>query len=818
MSGEPAKTIDVESYEQRARAALVQGRLFAAAALILLLAWPFGEALLPEFWQFAGDLVMPLALVAAAFVFVGRSRRAHVQVEQARLAEAEVRAHRDELSGLLNVGAFRQRLRGLVADCARDGGTFALVALDLDNFKQINDRFGHVAGDEMIAAIGAAISSSIADDCVAARPAGDEFALLLPNAGKAEARATAERVADAIAAASLAALPRNQHVAVSASYGIALYPVDGADAEALTSGADRALHGAKVAKLGDLLRTDERSSQDVFFAIGEAIGQSLDPQQMVDNFCRAVAQSLRIDTAGIWLVQDNDSIEYLSGYAADAYWARRVQEIGPMPRLTATEGRQAGMIAGHPVYIDDAFSSAAIPDRFKPYTEAGAWFITAPISGERSMLVLSGRHALGPPPETGLVLAIARQAASALRNADAYQRARRQKEQLAALAGLGGFLIGDGDFEDRLGLVTRTIVEVTGFDTVTIDTEDPTGSRPFIRQFFGRNPDGQPMSDAQTRLWRTMRPALTEPAVSEFLAQANRPIVMEDPVRQVPEMYREIIAESGLRSVVVMPITWQAQLVGLMYVSAYRAHAFDEQDVMLMQTIAAQLAPSLQVASLHVALEQSYAELKDAHLQALLRLAYAAEARDPYTECHLQRIRAIAQAVAERMGVECGEREALGYGAVVHDLGKLRIPDSILMNPGSLSDDEWAQMKKHPEWGAEIIGDNAFYDVARQVALNHHERWDGSGYPRGIAGEEIPLAARIVSVADVYDALTSARPYKAAWASERALVELMRMRGRTLCPRCVDTFMELWREGEISRIDEETLNDSMELDFRLYAA
>jgi putative two-component system response regulator len=238
-----------------------------------------------------------------------------------------------------------------------------------------------------------------------------------------------------------------------------------------------------------------------------------------------------------------------------------------------------------------------------------------------------------------------------------------------------------------------------------------------------------------------------------------------------------------------------------------------------MHAIAAQLAPSLRVASLHLELEDSYGELKDAHLQALFRLAYAAEARDPYTECHLSRIRAIAQAIGRRMGIEGEYLESLGYGAITHDLGKLRIPDSILINPGSLSDDEWAQMKKHPEWGAEIIGDNAFYDVARQVALCHHERWDGSGYPNGLAGEEIPLAARVVSVADVYDALTSARPYKAAWPVERALVELMRMRGKTLCPASVDVFMELWREGEIGRIDAETEDESLSFDFRdLYAA
>lgn len=128
-------------------------------------------------------------------------------------------------------------------------------------------------------------------------------------------------------------------------------------------------------------------------------------------------------------------------------------------------------------------------------------------------------------------------------------------------------------------------------------------------------------------------------------------------------------------------------------------------------------------------------------------------------------------------------------------------------------------MKRHPEFGAEFLGKSPFYDVARQVAMHHHERWDGSGYPEGLKGEEIPLAARIVSVADVYDALTSDRPYKVAWPPERALVELLQLRGKTLCPYSVDAFLRLWNDGTIAQIEGESGHASFAFDFReRYAA
>jgi putative two-component system response regulator len=185
------------------------------------------------------------------------------------------------------------------------------------------------------------------------------------------------------------------------------------------------------------------------------------------------------------------------------------------------------------------------------------------------------------------------------------------------------------------------------------------------------------------------------------------------------------------------------------------------------------------------------AELNTTRMDILHRLGSAGEYRDNETGSHVIRVCHYSSIIAEACGLPENEAELLFNAAALHDVGKIGIPDSILFKPGPLDEEEWKVIRSHCEIGFKIIGphQNKLLQSAAHVALTHHERWDGSGYPHGSKGNDIPLFGRIVSVADVFDALTSERPYKKAWSVAEAVTEITRCRGKNFDPQIVDTFL-----------------------------
>ena len=184
------------------------------------------------------------------------------------------------------------------------------------------------------------------------------------------------------------------------------------------------------------------------------------------------------------------------------------------------------------------------------------------------------------------------------------------------------------------------------------------------------------------------------------------------------------------------------------------------------------------------------AQLDAARLEVLDRLALAAEYRDDDTREHTRRVGARAARLAARLGVDAVQVDLIGQAAPLHDVGKLGVSDAILLKPGPLDEDERTRMQAHTEIGRRILAGSSspVLRLAEEIAHTHHERWDGTGYPRRLAGEAIPLAGRIVAVADVFDALTHVRPYKPAWPAQRAYGELCAPAGRQFDAAVVDAF------------------------------
>jgi response regulator RpfG family c-di-GMP phosphodiesterase len=190
-------------------------------------------------------------------------------------------------------------------------------------------------------------------------------------------------------------------------------------------------------------------------------------------------------------------------------------------------------------------------------------------------------------------------------------------------------------------------------------------------------------------------------------------------------------------------------------------------------------------------LSRALRDVEAAYASTLYALVAALDAREHETSDHSQRVVRYTLAVAERLGVPAAERPDIARGALLHDIGKIGVPDAILLKPGKLTPDEWSEMRRHPQIGHRMLASIPFLKVPSEMVLAHHERWDGQGYPRGRAREAIPLGARIFAVADTLDAITRDRPYRKGTTMEKAREEIRRCRGAQFDPRCVDAFLAI---------------------------
>lgn len=244
-------------------------------------------------------------------------------------------------------------------------------------------------------------------------------------------------------------------------------------------------------------------------------------------------------------------------------------------------------------------------------------------------------------------------------------------------------------------------------------------------------------------------------------------------------------------------------------VNDYLTKPYDRMEVILrienlLRTRQLHLQLQQQNLTLEDRVRERTRELQQAKAEILQLLGRAGEYRDDITGSHTQRVGQLSGMIASRLGMAEPETDRIRRAAPLHDIGKIGIPDDILLKPGRFEPEEFERMKSHTTIGGNILEGSSFdvLRLARVIALSHHEKWDGTGYPEGLSGEEIPIEARIVALADFYDALTHERPYKQAWTPEEAAAEIERQRGRHFDPRVADAFLELFRSGQIDILDQ----------------
>ena len=264
----------------------------------------------------------------------------------------------------------------------------------------------------------------------------------------------------------------------------------------------------------------------------------------------------------------------------------------------------------------------------------------------------------------------------------------------------------------------------------------------------------------------------------------GRPVVLDESSAQPPPELLGLKAPGtpATYPLVSAPLTTAARRVGIINATDRSAGPFSEDDLAELQFIAEASAISLSS-------QMDRRNVERANYAAIRTLALAIDAKDPYTHGHSQRVQAWANNVAQELGLSGPRLQVLTQAAELHDIGKLAVPDEVLKAPRNLTSDEWTLIHEHPRRGVEMVRHLTFLKPAYGAILHHHERLDGTGYPDGLAGDRIPLEARILAVADSYDAMTSARAYRPALTHEEAIAELRRCAGTQLDPECVEAFV-----------------------------
>jgi diguanylate cyclase (GGDEF)-like protein/putative nucleotidyltransferase with HDIG domain len=378
------------------------------------------------------------------------------------------------------------------------------------------------------------------------------------------------------------------------------------------------------------------------------------------------------------------------------------------------------------------------------------------------------------------------------------ERAARMVGELVPL------LTSPGDLSEKLRLVSHRLSIGAGYDAVHFEVFEMNSVAAFATNTFARLPR------ELIKAWNDEQHSAVGHPIGNLLRETRQPIIMDDPARddRLTNTQRTLLAQAGLKSGLIVPLLWQDRVIGMLSVGSKREGVFSASDAQFLTAVANQVTAIIHMAGLVEQLQSASSRLARGQEETVFMLAATAEAHDRTTGRHLHQVRAISEALALELGCDAEAAHDLGMAAVLHDIGKIRVPDSILISPAQLSDEQWQAMKQHTAWGAELLTRREGFELAAEVARAHHERWDGSGYPAGLAGDDIPEAAAIVSVADSLDAMTSTRPYRPGRPLAWAVREIEANAGTQFSPRVVHALMRLHARGELADPCDQSRDDA----------
>jgi PAS domain S-box-containing protein/putative nucleotidyltransferase with HDIG domain len=371
---------------------------------------------------------------------------------------------------------------------------------------------------------------------------------------------------------------------------------------------------------------------------------------------------------------------------------------------------------------------------------------------------------------------------------------RRANRALQTLSAGNNALVQAEDEKGLLQSITRIISEQAGYTLAVVhyaeDDLEKTITPMAWAGFEGRHYWADQLSWADTGgsqlpVTRAIRSGITQ-------------ICHDIPNDPSFNPWREIVQAHGYLANIALPLLTNGKTIGSLSIYSADTDAFEDEEIPLLEELANDLAYGIINLRTRIVQHQHAIILQQSLVQSIETIANTVEARDPYTAGHQQRVAALALAIAQEMGLPEDQIKGVHLAAIIHDLGKIHVPAEILSKPGKLTALEYELIKTHPQDGYDILKNVDFPWPIADIILQHHERLDGSGYPQGLKGDDILLEAKIIAVADVMEAISSHRPYRAARGIDAALDEIRKNRGILYDPSVVDACLIIFEENKFS--------------------